>query len=122
MTTKIGRPLRFESPAALQALIDGYFAEHEGSDITLTGLCLGVGVSKQLLNDYQKRDGYDEVVTIAKLRVENAYEISLRKHGRSGDIFALKNFGWKDVQEQRIDANVVQKIEYEVVDPSDSGS
>ena len=38
---------------------------------------------------------------MARLIVENSYEMELRKEGRTGTIFALKNFGWKD------------KIEYE---------
>jgi hypothetical protein len=36
------------------------------------------------------------LINHAKLRIENSYELSLRKNGRSGDIFALKNFGWSD--------------------------
>ena len=31
--------------------------------------------------------------------VESSYEIDLKKHGRSGTIFALKNFDWKDKSE-----------------------
>ena len=36
------------------------------------------------------------VVKKAKEMVHNAYEKDLRRKGRSGDIFALKNFGWTD--------------------------
>jgi len=71
-------------------------------EYTVTGLALSIGASKQLLDDYQKREGFKEIVKEAKLIVENAYEISLRRHGRSGDIFALKNFGWTDRTEQDI--------------------
>jgi hypothetical protein len=35
----------------------------------------------------------------ALLRVENGYEIDLKKSGRTGTIFALKNFDWKDKTE-----------------------
>ena len=31
--------------------------------------------------------------------IENSYELDLKKHGRTGTIFALKNFDWKDKQE-----------------------
>ena len=31
--------------------------------------------------------------------MQESYEKSLRKNGRTGDIFALKNFGWTDRQE-----------------------
>jgi len=35
-------------------------------------------------------------------RVESSYELDLKKHGRSGTIFALKNFDWKDKNETDI--------------------
>lgn len=90
-----GRPLKFETPKDLVKVIDGYLSNTEQEELSVTGLALVVG-SKQLIQDYEKREGYDEVVKRAKLIIENAYEMSLRKNGRSGDIFALKNFGWKD--------------------------
>ncbi len=91
----MSKPLKYNTPEALAAVIDKYLADTPREEYTVTGLALLVG-SKQLLNDYQKRKGYSELVTTAKLVVENSYERSLRKNGRSGDIFALKNFGWKD--------------------------
>ena len=93
-----GKPLKYKTPEALKAVIDKYFKKTELKEYTVTGLALVVG-SKQLLDDYQKRTGYGRIVTKAKLIVENAYELSLRKTGKAGDIFALKNFGWKDKQE-----------------------
>lgn len=98
-----GRPLRFQSPDELKAALDEYFSATERDEYTVTGLSLHTGISKQLLSDYEKREGYAEVVAEAKLRVENAYELSLRKNGRAGDIFALKNFGWKDKQITELD-------------------
>ncbi|KXK66847.1 hypothetical protein, partial [Christensenella minuta] len=40
----------------------------------------------------------------AKLKIENAYEKRLIGRGNGGDIFALKQFGWKDKQETKIEA------------------
>lgn len=82
----------------VKKLIDDYFADTKEDEQTVTGLALCFG-SKQLMNDYQARPKYKKIITEAKLMIENEYEKSLRKHGRSGDIFALKNFGWTDKQE-----------------------
>jgi hypothetical protein len=49
--------------------------------------------------DYQNKDEFSYTIKKAKLRIENAYEKRLIQNGRSGDIFALKNFGWTDKQE-----------------------
>lgn len=95
---KLGRPRKFNDPKELVDIIEAYFNSTPVEEYTITGLSLLVG-SKQLLNDYQDRDGFEDIITEAKLIIENAYELSLRKNGRAGDIFALKNFDWKDKQE-----------------------
>lgn len=96
-----GAPLKFETPDDLKKVLQAYFDETEPAEYTVTGLALKVG-SKQLLNDYEERDGYSSLVKEAKLIVENGYEIDLKKFGRTGTIFALKNFNWKDKTEQDI--------------------
>ncbi len=97
-----GKPLKFKTPKDLLKIIQEYFNTTPQEEWTVTGLALLVG-SRQLLDDYQDRKGYSEIVTQAKLIVENGYEIDLKKHGRVGTIFALKNFNWKDKTE--IDQN-----------------
>ena len=52
----------------------------------------------------------------AKLKVENDYEIALRKTGRAGDIFGLKNFGWKDQQDIKVDAEVKHEASQDLLD------
>jgi hypothetical protein len=54
------------------------------------------------------------MLEMAKMKIEHAYEKSLRKNGRSGDIFALKNFGWTDRMD--VAADVTAKISVEYVD------
>lgn len=100
----VGRPLKFSSPEELQKKIDSYFEECKANRdlVTITGLALFLDTSRETLMDYQERDGYSDAVKKAKLRVEMEYEKSLRINGRSGDIFALKNFGWRDKQETEI--------------------
>ena len=96
---KVGKPRKWEKPEELIEVLNKYFEETPVEELTVTGLALATGTSRQLLIDYQKRPEFKDVVNEAKLIIENAYEISLRKYGRSGDIFALKNFGWVDKQE-----------------------
>lgn len=91
----VGQPLKFETPDQLREVLQQYFDETLPDEWTVTGLALRVG-SKQCLDNYSKRKGYTEIVFQAKLIVENGYEVDLKKHGRSGSMFALKNFGWID--------------------------
>lgn len=96
----IGRPRLFKSVEEFEERAEKYFRENEGGNITWTGLCLAVGASsRQALERYKRGEhGEDFVDSIKKalLIVENNYELSLKENGRSGDIFALKNFGWED--------------------------
>jgi len=100
----ITRPRIFDKPEQIQKLIDEYFQETASEDITITGLCLHIGIHKDTFYEYGKRKAFAETIRMARMRVENAYEISLRHNGRAGDIFALKNFGWRDKQE--VDTNI----------------
>ncbi|NBO23456.1 hypothetical protein EBU94_08995, partial [bacterium] len=63
-----GAPLKFDSPDELKGVIQGYFDTVPEDEWTVTGLALLVG-SKQLLNDYEGRDGYARIVKEAKLIV-----------------------------------------------------
>ncbi|MFW9872154.1 MAG: terminase small subunit [Candidatus Thorarchaeota archaeon] len=104
---KLGRPLKYKTPEELELILIDYFNEIDFNEWSVTGLALLVG-SKQLIQDYEKRGEYKDLIIHAKLMIENSYEISLRKNGRPGDIFALKNFDWKDKQEfnQKIDSTI----------------
>ena len=97
-----GKPLKFPTPATLAKEMNKYFKDTPKEEWTVTGLCLAMGTTRETLDDYQVRDTYKGIVKQAKLMVENSYELSLRKNGRAGDKFALKNFGWSDKQEQQI--------------------
>ena len=95
---KAGRKLNYPLPQDLHKVIQEYFIETPIEHYTVSGLALAVG-TKQILVDYEKRKGYGELIRMARLVIENAYELSLRKQGRPGDIFALKNMGWSDKYE-----------------------
>jgi len=97
-------PIKYKTPSDLSDKIEEYFdSVDEEIDITITGLVLFLGFAdRHSFYDYEKKDGYTHTIKKARTRIENSYEKSLRKDGRSGDIFALKNFGWRDKQEIEI--------------------
>lgn len=103
-----GRPLKFQTVEELQEAVDKYFLETPKEEWTITGLAIGLDTFRDVLMDYQsgkydKEDKeYSNAIKKAKLRVENGYEIDLKKHGRPGTIFALKNFDWKDVSRNEL--------------------
>lgn len=109
-----GRPLKFKTPEDMQKAIDKYFLECEQNDepLTITGLAMALDTYRDVLMDYQERDEFSNTIKKAKLKIENAYEKRLIKYGRSGDIFALKNFNWKDKQE--VEANITANIEVDI--------
>lgn len=112
-------PLKFPTPALLAEAIDHYFKYVTREEITQSGLCLHIKLGKDSLNRYLLKEGYEDIVMMAKLKIENAYETSLREKGGAANIFALKNFGWKDTQEHQHSGNgdnpIVAKIVREIV-------
>lgn len=110
MTHPGGRPLKFKSVAELEKAINAYFKKTKQEEWTITGLADALDTYRSVLCDYQERDEFSNTVKKAKQKVEMAYEISLRKHGRSGDIFGLKNFGWKDRQEVENNVNLKEYV------------
>ncbi len=103
MTNPVGRPPFYSNVDDLQAAIDGYFAKAIVGEYTITGLALSLGFTSRLaLLNYEDKPEYVNAVKRAKLFIEQDYEQSLRKNGRSGDIFGLKNFGWRDAIDQNI--------------------
>jgi len=99
-----GRPLKFQSVEEMDKLIQEYFKNTKEEELTITGLALALDTDRKTLINYENRDEFFNTIKKAKTRIENSYEKSLRKNGRTGDIFALKNFGWQDKQE--IDSSI----------------
>lgn len=94
-----GRPLKFKTVEELQERIDSYFELTPKEEWTITGLAYHLDTYRQTLLNYEERDEFLDAIKKAKLKVENGYEIDLKKNGRTGTIFALKNFGWQDKTE-----------------------
>lgn len=104
---RTGRPLKFQSVDKLQEAIDFYFRNTPYEDWTITGLALALDTSRQTLLEYEERADFVDTIKKAKEMVENSYEIDLKRHGRTGTIFALKNFDWKDKQEFEGNVNII---------------
>ena len=105
----MGTYLKFKSPQILQALVDDHFVNTPDEELTITGLALALDTTRLTLLEYagsvkgrekdDKRFAY--IIKQAKTRVEDSYERALRKNGKAGEIFGLKNLGWSD--QQKID-------------------
>lgn len=100
----LGKPLKFQTPDDLQKAVDAYFARCKENDepLTITGLALALDTTRETLMDYEAKDDYSDTIKRAKLKIEHAYELRNIKRGNAGDIFALKNFGWKDKTENEV--------------------
>jgi hypothetical protein len=120
-----GRPLKFQSVEELENNINKYFKETPIEEWTITGLAIALDTFRNVLIDYEKGkyDKEDRVfsntIKKAKHLVEHSYEIDLKKHGRSGTIFALKNFDWKDQTDVKLDAK--GELQITLVDNFKSG-
>lgn len=100
---KVGRPRLIQSPEEFDDRADTYFAmcEETNRAVTVTGLALALGLSsRESLDEYGRRPEFSDNVRNAKLRVEECYEQRLHGTTPTGAIFALKNMGWSDKQEQ----------------------
>ena len=95
----MARPLKFKTPKELENAIEAYFETTPKDEWTITGLALALDTTRQTLINYEEKDKFLDTIKRAKLKIENGYEIDLKKHGGSGTIFALKNFDWSDKTE-----------------------
>jgi hypothetical protein len=102
LSNKVGRPLKFKSLKDLEDKIADYLENTPKTEWTITGLAIALDTFRSVLCDYEEKDEYSNTIKKAKQMIENSYELDLKKHGRTGTIFALKNFNWKDKIEQEL--------------------
>lgn len=96
----VWRPAFYTTKEELEKELDRYFEEVPMKDWTVTWLAIFLWfTSRQALDNYENKAEFVDPIKKAKFKVEHSYEVSLRETGRTGDIFALKNFWWKDKQE-----------------------
>ena len=64
----VGRPLKYESPEALQAALNNYFdtAEANGKPFKITDMCIYIGFTKDMLKDYENREEFSYSVKMEK--------------------------------------------------------
>ena len=91
-----GRPLKYASVEDFESDAATYFKETPQEQWTITGLAVSLNTSRATLMNYENRDEFFDAIKAVKDKVEMAYELSLRSRGGAGDIFGLKNFGWRD--------------------------
>lgn len=94
-----GRPPKYKNKEEVEKIIKDYFESLPEIEWTVTGLAMALNMSRQDLINYENKEEFFDTIKRAKDKVQESYEKSLRKNGRTGDIFALKNFGWTDRQE-----------------------
>ena len=109
MGGQLGRPRKYSDPVDFDMMVDCYVAECElnKEPLTVTGLALYLGFAdRQSLYDYGKREGFEAFacsVKRARQLVEHDYEKAMRNgEAPAGNIFGLKNMGWKDKQEYEV--------------------
>lgn len=135
----MGRPVKYNNPDDMQALIYLYFvdckknreAERDGKPepseaITedlhpnVTGLALALDMDRSGLINYEDKDEYFYTVKRAKSRIESYTVQRLFMNNPTGSIFNLKNnFGWRDKTEVEQSGELkLTKIERTIVEPA----
>jgi len=99
-----------------------YFDKTPQEEWTITGLALALNTSRETLLNYQERPEFFGAIKKGKDMVHAAYELDLRRKGRSGDIFALKNFGWSDKTETELTGQGGGPIEQSITIKFQDGS
>lgn len=108
-----GRPLKLKSPKKTQAIVDEYFVlcETEKKPVTITGLSLALGITRETFLEYAKGEGehsrLSDIFKKARLRVEHAYELrGMAAMNPAFCIFILKNMGYSDRQDVNVNASL----------------
>jgi len=110
-----GRPPKYETVEDMQTAIDAYFdkCDTEGIPYTLGELAYGIGLSRQGMLEYSRKDAFSDLIKRARERVGAQYERMLvsGKGSTVGLIFTLKNgFGWKDRDDNNLQLNVSRVV------------
>lgn len=116
MANPVGRPPKYKTNEELQAKIQEYIQdcpdtqtiffklkdeviEKEAPCPTITGLVLYLGFcDRASFYDMEKIEKFAHTIKHARTWIESTYEQLLKQGNASGAIFALKNFGWTDLQ------------------------
>ncbi len=127
---KGGRPRAFNTPEEMQVLIDEYFEIKSGhkkmvilrnetvvyvpdpEPVHIAGICAYLGITYDTLGEYQKREGFSEPITRAKLMCEE-YAVNMCFKGNNKADFVLQNnFKWRNRAETENKTETTTKIIY----------
>lgn len=101
--------LKYTTAEELKDLVEAYFevSEKTGRPYTMGGLAYFLGMNRNTLCQYAKKDEFYEILEDARNRVAAFVEEQLFINPRTaGVIFNLKNnFGWNDKQEISVSSN-----------------
>jgi len=100
-----GQPLKYRTEKEIIAKLLGYFRNCEkGKEMpNKAGLCLFLGISRPVYNDYKKR--YPNALKSAEDTIENAWVQRLAKMSPAGAIFYLKN-AFKEYYKDRQETDI----------------
>lgn len=112
--------LKFETPEDLKKAIDGYFeyCDKKGKYPCIAKLAYNLGISRQTLYNYEKKEQYSDIITDARNRIIASLEeeaIDPSRKNVSGIIFVMKNYGYSDKQivEHSLQGEVLKKMREE---------
>lgn len=131
-----GRPKVYKTQLEMETACSAYFdwCVEAKEVITITGLCLYLGVSRTTLHRWadgeidSEGDVFSDTIKRAIAVVENAYEKKLDTFTFGGAIFALKNINkthWQDKTEQEVKqtiTNVAANFGNTLQSPRESGA
>ena len=138
MSNPVGRPPKFTDPEKLEILVDDYFEWIKGESEeftdpvtgdtkerwarrpeppTVTGLALHLGFnSKKSLYNYLEKPEFLHPIKKGLTQIEKYHEIKASYGDKcTGNIFILKNFGWKDTQHQTHDFDNLDETRHEII-------
>ena len=102
----MARPPKFKTPEEFDYMVELYVATcaEKNEPLTIPGLTLFLGfVDKSSLYHYQKREAFTASVKRARTLVEESTVQRSMGSNAAGAIFMLKNMGYSDRQNVRID-------------------
>jgi len=119
-----GRNLKYDNLADLKTGIKKYVDDRNAKEKTLTmsSLAVALGLSRNTLVEYSKKDAFHDAIKEAKILVEASQEDHLLNgKNQVGSIFSLKNnFAWRDDKEVKITvqniASITQGVQSEAID------
>jgi len=94
----------------MQKAIDDYFNVTAPDKYRVTALHLALDLTREGLCEYEAKPLFSDIIKKAKLKVANSYESDLRGKYVAGAIFALKNMGWSDRRDVKVEGGITVNI------------